>query len=117
MDVRSLSQNFVDGFLNVGIKVYGIYDMDVGIFLGNSVQSITNIDESLAEIFPTMARDQNKPRSIGCRNWKEWKVLIQNGHDARLFFRIGANFFEYKKKGVDDCVPRDCDEFFGDIFR
>ena len=101
------AEHLVDGLAHIGVEVHGIDEVHVGIFLAEVFHSGNHTDETFAEVFSSMAGDEN-----------EFLASIQTGDIVAGVFQnlnlqvgkgfVGLEFIDHHVQCVDDCVT--CDE-------
>jgi len=60
MDVLYLRKEFADRFLDIGVEMDRIDDIDIRVFQCDLFESGTDIDKPLTVIFTAVAGDQNQ---------------------------------------------------------
>ena len=112
--VEVFSENFVDGFADVGVEVHGIDEIDLGIFFGQRLYGPAHGDETVAKVLAAVSGDEHESATVGAP-----RVVSGFGElpgQCQTEFGCGADFVGDHVEGVDYGVSRDGDFVGGDAF-
>src|ERR1035437_4712454 len=94
----AIPEGRIDRFHDIRIQMNRVNEMDVRVAQGQARNSLADALETIAEVFPAVAGDQDEPPPAQQLLWK-----------ARHGYVAGAENFLCQQQGINRCIAGDVD--------